>query len=32
VASQGETEEEAMPNLKAALELHFDRPRSTIAP
>ena len=32
VASQGETEEEAMANLGEALELHFGDPRSTIAP
>ncbi len=29
VASQGETEEEALANLKEALELHFEPPRAT---
>jgi predicted RNase H-like HicB family nuclease len=29
VASQGETEEEALTNLKEALELHFEPPRVT---
>lgn len=29
VASQGETEEEALANLKEALELHFEEPRAT---
>jgi predicted RNase H-like HicB family nuclease len=28
VASQGESEEEALANLKEALELHFDAPRA----
>ena len=32
VASQGETEEEALDNLKEALELHFEEPRATRAP
>ena len=32
VASQGETEEEALSNLKEALELHFESPRPTHAP
>lgn len=32
VASQGETEDEALANLKEALQLHFEPPRSTIAP
>ena len=32
VASQGETEEGALANLREALELHFEPPRSTIAP
>jgi predicted RNase H-like HicB family nuclease len=32
VASQGETEEEALANLKEALELHFDSPRATRVP
>ncbi len=32
VASQGETENEALENLREALELHFDPPRATIAP
>ena len=29
VASQGETEEEALSNLKEALELHFGPPQAT---
>jgi len=29
VASQGETEEEALANLKEALELSFEEPRAT---
>ena len=29
VASQGETEEEALANLKEALELHFESPQAT---
>jgi len=29
VASQGETEEEALSNLKEALELHFEPPQTT---
>lgn len=32
VASQGETEEEALDNLRDALELHFTPPVATIAP
>jgi len=32
IASQGETEEEALANLKEALELHFERPQSTLLP
>ena len=32
VASQGETEEEALANLKEALELHFEPPRATRLP
>ena len=32
MASQGETEEEALANLREALELHFAPPRATIAP
>jgi predicted RNase H-like HicB family nuclease len=32
VASQGETEEEALANLKEALELHFEPPHATRAP
>jgi predicted RNase H-like HicB family nuclease len=32
VASQGETEEEALENLREALELHFTPPVATIAP
>ncbi len=29
VARQGETEDEALKNLKEALELHFDEPSAT---
>lgn len=32
VASQGLTEEEALDNLREALELHFEPPRATILP
>ena len=32
VASQGETEEEALANLKEALELYFDAPIATRPP
>lgn len=32
VASQGRTEEEALDNLREALELHFTPPRATAAP
>lgn len=32
VASQGRTEEEALENLREALELHFEEPRATVAP
>ncbi len=32
VASQGKTEEEALGNLREALELHFTPPRATVAP
>jgi predicted RNase H-like HicB family nuclease len=32
VASQGETEEEALTNLKEALELHFESPLATRPP
>jgi predicted RNase H-like HicB family nuclease len=32
VASQGETEEEALANLKEALELHFEPPQATRLP
>lgn len=32
VASQGETEQEALSNLKEALELHFESPRATRPP
>lgn len=32
IASQGKTEEEALANLKEALELHFEPPRATRAP
>ena len=31
VASQGETEDEALANLKEALELHFEPPHATSA-
>jgi predicted RNase H-like HicB family nuclease len=32
VASQGETEEEALANLKEAIELHFEPPHATRLP
>ena len=32
IASQGETEEEALANLKEALELHFESPVATRSP
>ena len=32
VASQGETEEDALANLKEAIELHFEAPHATRAP
>jgi len=32
VASQGETEEEALANLTEALELHFEAPQATRPP
>ena len=32
VASQGETENEALDNLREALELHFEDPQPTAAP
>jgi predicted RNase H-like HicB family nuclease len=32
VASQGESEEEALANLREALELHFEPPRATRPP
>jgi len=32
VASQGHSEDEALANLKEALELHFEAPSSTDAP
>ncbi|EMO27943.1 toxin-antitoxin system, antitoxin component, HicB family [Leptospira noguchii str. Cascata] len=32
IASQGETEEEALSNLKEALELHFEDPVANILP
>lgn len=32
VASQGESEEEALENLREALELHFTPPVATVAP
>lgn len=32
VASQGLTEDEALDNLREALELHYDPPRATVLP
>jgi predicted RNase H-like HicB family nuclease len=32
VASQGETEEKALENLREALELHFEPPVATVKP
>ena len=32
VASQGESEEEALANLREALELHFEAPTATLLP
>jgi predicted RNase H-like HicB family nuclease len=32
VAGQGETEQEALTNLKEALEIHFEAPQATRAP
>ncbi len=32
VASQGETEEDALLNLREALELHFESPCATVVP
>jgi predicted RNase H-like HicB family nuclease len=32
VASQGETEEEALANLREAIELHFEAPQATRVP
>ena len=32
VASQGMTEDEALDNLKEALELHYEPPRATVLP
>lgn len=32
VASQGKTKEEALANLREALELHFEEPQATILP
>jgi predicted RNase H-like HicB family nuclease len=32
IASQGESEEEALENLRDALELHFTPPVATVAP
>ena len=32
VASQGESEAEALANLREALELHFESPRATATP
>lgn len=32
VASQGKTKEDALANLREALELHFEEPQATIVP
>ncbi len=32
IASQGKTEEEALMNLREALELHFESPQATVLP
>ncbi len=32
IASQGETEEQALANLREALELHFEPPCATVVP
>ena len=32
IATQGKTEEEALANLKEALELHFEPPQATYPP
>lgn len=32
VASQGKTEQEALENLREALELHFDEQQATVTP
>ena len=32
VASQGRTEDEALANLREALELHFEEPQATLTP
>jgi predicted RNase H-like HicB family nuclease len=32
IASQGETKDEALSNLKEAIELHFEEPTATIFP
>ena len=32
IASQGETEEQALANLSEALELHFEEPSATVTP
>lgn len=32
VASQGRSEDEALANLREALELHFEPPRATVLP
>lgn len=32
IASQGETEEQALANLREALELHFEEPSATVTP
>lgn len=32
VASQGATEDEALENLRDAIELHFSQPKATIVP
>ena len=32
IASQGATEEQALANLREALELHFEEPSATVTP
>ncbi len=32
IASQGKTEQEALENLREALELHFEAPQATVTP